>query len=145
MQQETEEARHVEGAAPPSSHHRQHSDLADPEHDSYSDPIDLINAQENANKHRPPSAEYVHSKQNSDASRDSYLYTDDSYSNPIDMMNDPNHNVSPPRTRGHHASAGHKSPRLAKLFHLNSINNLPTSFQIFRSWFSFNRVLDWKI
>lgn len=98
MQQESEEAKHPENASSSSSHHRRHSDLVDMEHDSYSDPIDLIHTQENAKQSLPPS-EYVHSKQNSDASRESYLFTDDSYSNPIDMMNDPNHNVSPTRSR----------------------------------------------
>lgn len=65
------------------NHSRTQSDPADMDGDSYSDPIDLITARENG-KHRP--TEYFHSKQSSGASRDSFIYNDENYSNPIDIL-----------------------------------------------------------
>lgn len=102
MQQEsTEGAQYVENSSSV-SHTRSHSGSNDIEHESYSDPIDLINARENAKQipHQPD--EYFHSKQSSGASRDSLFHSDENYSNPVDSIrneaiNDPNHNASPPR------------------------------------------------
>ncbi|XP_055296042.1 inner centromere protein A [Sitodiplosis mosellana] len=100
MQQEAAEgAQYVENSSAV-SHTRSHSDSNDIEHDSYSDPIDLINARENA-KQLYQAGEYFHSKQSSGASRDS-LFNDENYSNPVDSLrnaalNDSNHNASPPR------------------------------------------------
>lgn len=111
MQQEAAEgAQYVENSSAV-SHTRSHSDSNDIEHDSYSDPIDLINARENA-KQSYQSGEYFHSKQSSGASRDS-LFSDENYSNPVDSLrnaalNDPNHNASPPRPSKKHSS---KQPR----------------------------------
>lgn len=87
------------------NHSRTQSDPADMDGDSYSDPIDLITARENG-KHRP--MEYFHSKQSSGASRDSLIYSDENYSNPIDLLkgsaqspksvssNDSNYNAAAP-------------------------------------------------
>lgn len=63
--------------------------------DSYSDPVDMIQPQ--AGNHKPPyqnlpsyrAGEYHHSKQSSGTSRDSQTYTDENYSNPIDLIQDP--------------------------------------------------------
>lgn len=75
------------------SHSRSVSDPADFDGDSYSDPIDLIahrdNGQHRHSSYRP--GEHVHSKQSSGASRDSMIYSDENYSNPVDMLrNGPN-------------------------------------------------------
>ena len=111
MQQEAAEgAQYVENSSAV-SHTRSHSDSNDIEHDSYSDPIDLINARENA-KQSYQAGEYFHSKQSSGASRDS-LFSDENYSNPVDSLRnaaltDPNHNASPPRPSKKHSS---KQPR----------------------------------
>lgn len=102
MQQESVEgAQYVENSSAV-SHTRSNSGSNDIEHDSYSDPIDLINARENV-KQSYQAGEYFHSKQSSGASRDSLFHSDENYSNPVDSirneaMNDPNHNgASPPR------------------------------------------------
>lgn len=90
MQQESPEngvPNTANGSSISPSHSRSASDPAEPEGDSYSDPIDLIPHREHA-KHsaayRP--GEYVHSKQSSGASRDSFIYSDENYSNPVDML-----------------------------------------------------------
>lgn len=108
MQQESEEAgaQCLEPSNAHISHSRSHSDSNDIEHESYSDPIDLIQARENA-KHSYQSGEYFHSKQSSSASRDSLFNSDENYAHPIDSlrangMNDQNHNVSPPRPSKQH-------------------------------------------
>lgn len=112
MQQESiEGAQYVENSSAV-SHTRSHSDSNDIEHDSYSDPIDLINARENA-KQSYQAGEYIHSKQSSGASRDSLFHSDENYSNPVDSLRsavliDPNHNASPPRPSKKHSS---KQPR----------------------------------
>lgn len=81
------------GASP--QHSRSQSDPAEMDGDSYSDPIDLI-ANPNAEMSRSHPAynnpmahragEYYHVKQGSGASRDSLMYSDENYSNPIDMV-----------------------------------------------------------
>lgn len=107
MQQEAEEgAQGLEPSIAHISHSRSHSDPNDIEHESYSDPIDLINVRENA-KHSYQSGEYFHSKQSSGASRDSLFQNDENYSHPIDSLrsnvtNDQNQNVSPPRPSKQH-------------------------------------------
>lgn len=110
-----ESAQYVENASA-SSHTRSHSDPNDIEHDSYSDPIDLIQARENA-RQTSQLSEYVHSKQSSSASRDSLFHSDEnSYSNPVDSLRaaaaaaavDPNANVTPPRPSKQHLKS---SPR----------------------------------
>lgn len=112
MQQEAVEgAQYVENSSAV-SHTRSHSDSNDIEHESYSNPIDLINARENV-KQPYPAGEYFHSKQSSSASRDSLFNSDENYSNPVDSLrnaaiNDPNHNASPPRPAKKHSS---KQPR----------------------------------
>lgn len=89
-------------------HARSHSDPIEMDGDSYSDPIDLItnaSSQEHGNQmsrshpaynnpmaHR--GAEYYHAKQGSGASRDSFLFTDENYSNPIDMVKSQHHSNS---------------------------------------------------
>lgn len=112
MQQEAAEgAQYVENSSA-ISHTRSHSEHSnDIEHDSYSDPIDLINARENA---KLQAGEYFHSKQSSNASRDSLFHSDENYSNPVDSLRnaaitDSNHNASPPRPSKKHSS---KQPRL---------------------------------
>lgn len=102
LQQESagEGAQYVENSSS-ASQTRSHSGSNDIEHESYSDPIDLINARENA-KQAYQAGEYFHSKQSSGASRDSLFHSDENYSNPVDSirneaMSDPNHNGSPPR------------------------------------------------
>lgn len=83
-------------------HIRSHSDPIEMDGDSYSDPIDLITnaaqqdphgnnqmsrshpAYNNPMAHR--GSEYYHAKQGSGTSRDSFLFTDENYSNPIDMV-----------------------------------------------------------
>lgn len=81
-QHEYDENGHYPESVSP-NHSRTQSDPTDMDADSYSDPIDLITARENG-KHRP--AEYFHSKQSSGASRDSFIYNDENYSNPIDIL-----------------------------------------------------------
>lgn len=50
----------------------------------------------------------MHSKQSSGASRDSLFHSDENYSNPIDslkataVVNDTNHNITPPRPSKQH-------------------------------------------
>lgn len=68
--------------------------------DSYSDPVDMIPPGGNHKQHyqnmgayRP--GEYHHSKQSSGTSRDSQMYSDENYSNPIDLIQEP---ASPNRT-----------------------------------------------
>lgn len=112
MQQETSEGAHYVENSSAISHSRSHSDSNDIEHESYSDPIDLIQARENA-KQAYQAGEYYHSKQSSGASRDSLYQTDENYSNPIDSLrnaalNDPNHNASPPKPNKKQSS---KQPR----------------------------------
>lgn len=101
-------AQYVEGGSV-ISHTRSHSDSNDIEHDSYSDPIDLIQAREIARQQN----DYIHSKQSSGASRDSLFQSDEnSYSNPVDSLrvtNETNQNVSPPRPSKQHLSKS--SPR----------------------------------
>lgn len=104
MQQEAEAVSIMESSQ--ISHSRSHSDSNDIEHDSYSDPIDLVTVRENA-KHSYQSGEYLHSKQSSSASKDSLFQNEENYSNPIDslrttQMTDSNHNVSPPRPSKQH-------------------------------------------
>lgn len=116
MQQESpENAQYVENSSA-ISHSRSHSDSNDIEHDSYSDPIDLIQARENA-KLAYQAGEYFHSKQSSGASRDSLFHSDENYSNPVDSLRnaalvDPNHNASPPRPSKKQSS---KQPRYGVL------------------------------
>lgn len=116
LQQESAEgsAQYVENSSAV-SHTRSHSDSNDIEHDSYSDPIDLINARENAKQSSSYSqaGEYYHSKQSSSASRDSLFHSDEPYSNPVDSLRnatviDKNHNASPPRPSKKQSS---KAPR----------------------------------
>lgn len=104
-QQEYDENGHYPENVSPNHSHTQ-SDPTDMDGDSYSDPIDLITVRENG-KQRP--AEYFHSKQSSGASRDSLFYSDENYSNPIDILkssssaqsprsvssNDSNYNAAP--------------------------------------------------
>lgn len=85
------------GAVVP-EHLRSRSDPLEMDGDSYSDPIDLIAnpAQDHNNMSRSHPAynnpmahragEYYHAKQGSGASRDSLLFSDENYSNPIDMV-----------------------------------------------------------
>lgn len=107
QQEGAEVGQYLETPNPHISHSRSHSDSNDIEHDSYSDPIDLINARENA-KHSYQMGEHFHSKQSSNASRDSLFHSDEAYSHPIDSLratssaNDPNRNVSPPRPSKQH-------------------------------------------
>lgn len=122
QQQERMQAEHPESAqyvenTSAISHTRSHSDPNDIEHDSYSDPIDLIQARENAARQASQLSEYVHSKQSSSASRDSLFHSDEnSYSNPVDSLRaaaaaaavDPNVNVTPPRPSKQHLKS---SPR----------------------------------
>lgn len=114
LQQEAAEAsaQYVENSSAV-SHTRSHSDSNDIEHDSYSDPIDLINARENAKQSSYQAGEYYHSKQSSSASRDSLFHSDEPYSNPVDSLRnasviDKNHNASPPRPSKKQSS---KAPR----------------------------------
>lgn len=102
MQQEAAEAAQYVENSSAVSHTRSHSDSNDIEHESYSNPIDLINAQENV-KHTFQAGEYFHSKQSSGASRDSLFHSDENYSNPVDSLRnaalvDANqNNASPPK------------------------------------------------
>lgn len=113
LQQEAAEAsaQYVENSSA-ASHTRSHSDSNDIEHDSYSDPIDLINARENAKQSSYQAGEYYHSKQSSSASRDSLFHSDEPYSNPVDSLRnaaiDKNHNASPPKPSKKQSS---KAPR----------------------------------
>lgn len=108
MQQDTAETvQYVENSSV-ASHSRSHSDSIDIEHDPYSDPIDLINARENA-KQSFQAGEYFHSKQSSGASRDSLFNSDENYSNPVDSlrnaaMNDSIQNGSPPKPNKKHSN-----------------------------------------
>lgn len=106
-----ETAQYVENSSAV-SHTRSHSDSNDIEHDSYSNPIDLISARENAPQLYQPE-EYFHSKQSSGASRDSLFHSDENYSNPVDSlrnaaMNESNQNASPPKPSKKQSS---KAPR----------------------------------
>lgn len=107
-------AQYVENASA-ISHTRSHSDPNDIEHDSYSDPIDLIQARENARQAQQVNGNYAHSKQSSGASRDSLFHSDEnSYSNPVDSLRaaaaiETSHNVSPPRPTKQHLNKS--SPR----------------------------------
>lgn len=115
MQQEAGEAsaQYVENSSA-ASHTRSHSDSNDIEHDSYSDPIDLINARQNVKHSAHETGEYFHSKQSSGASRDSLFHSDEPYSNPVDSLRnvptatDKNQNASPPRPAKKQSS---KAPR----------------------------------
>lgn len=116
LQQESTEssAQYVENSSAV-SHTRSHSDSNDIEHDSYSDPIDLINARENSKQSSHQAGEYYHSKQSSGASRDSLFHSDEPYSNPVDSLRnanvvDKNHNASPPRPNKKPSSSS-KAPR----------------------------------
>lgn len=106
-------AQYVENASA-ISHTRSHSDPNDIEHDSYSDPIDLIQARENARQAQLLNG-FAHSKQSSGASRDSLFHSDEnSYSNPVDSLraataSEASHNVSPPRPAKKHLDKS--SPR----------------------------------
>lgn len=101
MQQENGEgAQYVENSSAV-SHTRSHSDSNDIEHDSYSNPIDLVNVRENTQQSYQ-AGEYFHSKQSSGASRDSLFHSDENYANPVDSLRnaamvDSNQNASPPR------------------------------------------------
>lgn len=81
-------------------HSRSKSDPVEMDGDSYSDPIDLItnpNQDHNMSRSHPSynnpmahhASEYYHVKQGSGTSRDSLLYSDENYSNPVDMVKNP--------------------------------------------------------
>lgn len=84
--QESNENINLNNSSISPSHSRSASDPADLDVDSYSDPIDLIAHREHAKQQAYRPGEYVHSKQSSGASRDSYIYSDENYSNPVDML-----------------------------------------------------------
>lgn len=114
LQEGGEGAQYVENSSAISHtrSHSGHSDTNDIEHESYSNPIDLINAQDNV-KHSFQPGEYFHSKQSSGASRDSLFHSDENYSNPVDSLRnaamvDANLNASPPRPSKKQSS---KQPR----------------------------------
>ena len=89
MQQEAENAQNGGRIGSP-NHPRSHSDPAEFDGDSYSDPIDCLPVESGLTRpyHNPMSrpGEYYHSKQSSGASRDSALLSDENYSNPIDLI-----------------------------------------------------------
>lgn len=96
MQQEGAEI----GAQLIPEHSRSKSDPVEMDGDSYSDPIDLItnpNPDQNMSRSHPSynnpmahrAGEYYHVKQGSGTSRDSLMYSDENYSNPVDMVKSP--------------------------------------------------------
>lgn len=95
------------GAVQPLPEHaRSRSDPLEMDGDSYSDPIDLITnpgpdhglmSRSHPTYNNPMAqraGEYYHAKQGSGASRDSLPFSDENYSNPIDMVKSGHHSSS---------------------------------------------------